>query len=280
MDSLRGFKGIIARYYRRRQSSFRNKIVIDLPAGNGTTSELIRHYGGTPLPFDLFPEYFTVPGLECKRCDINEGIPLGDQVADMLICQEGIEHFTDQFHAFREFNRVLKPGGTLLVTTPNYSNLRSKLSYLLSESERFNDYMPPNELDSIWMTGPRDDQEIYLGHIFLVGIQKLRVLGKLAGFRIRNVAFTEPKSTSILLMPLFYPFILLSNCYTYWKNMRKRTEFDQATKRAVYGEVFRLSINPKILIDGSLVVEYEKEMDFTEVKRTLTSKHKSFDVMT
>ena len=81
-----------------------------------------------------------------------EGLPVEDAFADYLICQEGIEHFSDQLASFKEFNRVLKKGGGLIVTTPNYSSLRAKMSYFLSESERFNSIIAPNELDSIWMS--------------------------------------------------------------------------------------------------------------------------------
>ena len=49
--------------------------------------------------------------IECKRADIVDRIPVIDNYADMLICQEGIEHFSDQFKAFNEFNRVLKAKG-------------------------------------------------------------------------------------------------------------------------------------------------------------------------
>ncbi|MGB0887585.1 MAG: class I SAM-dependent methyltransferase [Vicingaceae bacterium] len=37
-----------------------------------------------------------------------------DASSDYLICQEGIEHFSDQLASFKEFNRVLKKGGRLI----------------------------------------------------------------------------------------------------------------------------------------------------------------------
>jgi SAM-dependent methyltransferase len=158
---------------------------------------------------DLFPEYFEIEGIECHRANIQEGLPNKSKTADALICQEGIEHFSNQFGALKEFNRVLKQNGILLITTPNYSNIRSKISYLLSESERFNSTMPPNELDNIWMSKQEITNEIYFGHIFLIGIQKLRVLAKLSGFKIKKFHFTRVKSTSLILFPFFYPFIKL-----------------------------------------------------------------------
>ena len=148
-DNPKSIKFYVKRFLIENKDRFAGKKVVDFPAGNGISSRILEEIGATPIPFDLFPEYFTIEGLTCSRANISIGIPLADNTADGIICQEGIEHFADQFGAFKEFSRITKKGGTLLITTPNYSNLRAKLSYLLSESERFNSIMPPNELDSI-----------------------------------------------------------------------------------------------------------------------------------
>lgn len=46
-------------------------------------------------------------------------IPFPDNHFDVVISSEVIEHTTDPPKAIFEFARVLKPGGTLIVTTPN-----------------------------------------------------------------------------------------------------------------------------------------------------------------
>jgi SAM-dependent methyltransferase len=275
-DNPKSIKFYVKKFILKNNEILKGKKVVDFPAGNGITSNILMDIGATPIPIDLFPEYFELEGIDCLRANIREGLPLKDSSNDFLICQEGIEHFSDQFMALKEFNRVLKKDGILLITTPNYSNLRSKLSYLLSESERFNSIMPPNELDSIWMTNKNITNEIYFGHIFLIGLQKLRVLAILSGFEIKKVHFTRVKSTSLLLLPILYPFILASNYITYRKNMRRNSDFDLDTKKRVYGAIFRLSINPKILIDGHLMIEFIKVKESAEVSDTLKSKHREF----
>lgn len=47
-------------------------------------------------------------------------LPLADNVADLVILVEVIEHLTDPAGVLREIHRVLKPGGVLFLTTPNY----------------------------------------------------------------------------------------------------------------------------------------------------------------
>jgi SAM-dependent methyltransferase len=275
-DNPLSIKYYVKKYINSHSTDIKDKIIVDFPAGTGVTSRLIRDVGGVVKPFDLFPEYFTeVAGLTCEKADVNTGIPLDDQAADMLICQEGIEHFADQIKALKEFNRVVKPNGLLLITTPNYSNIRSRMSYLLSESERFNSTMPPNEVDSIWLSDNLPNDEIYYGHIFLIGIQKLRLFAKLAGFRVKAIHKTKIKTTSTLLFPLIYPFILLSSYIAYVKAKKKAKNVAQADVKQtnqVYREIFRLSINPVILLYGHLMVEFEKEADAKDVKVNLMRK--------
>ena len=268
-DNPKSIKFYVKRFLLENKDWFSGKTVVDFPAGNGVTSRILKEVGASPIPYDLFPEYFNIDGLKCERANIAEGLPAKDESADALICQEGIEHFSDQLGAFKEFNRVLKKEGKLLITTPNYSNLRAKLSYLLGESERFNAMMAPNELDDIWMAREDITDEIYYGHLFLIGIEKLRVFGRLSGFRIKKVHFTRSKSTSAFLLPLFYPFIYFSNWIAYRKNMRKNKDFDRATKKEVYDEIFKFATSWRILVCADLMVEFEKIMPVKEVGKKL-----------
>lgn len=264
----------------QNRNRFKGKTIVDLPAGNGVTSKIIQEIGATPLPFDLFPEYFTLQNVKCQRANVLEGIPLESSSSDAVICQEGIEHFTDQFQVMKEFNRILKKNGSLIITTPNYSNLRARMSYFLSESERFHTLMPPNEIDSVWMSDKKITGEIYFGHVFLVGVQKLRVLAKLSGFNIKHIQFTRTGSTSLVIFIFTYPLIFLSNCISYLKNIRKKKGYDSGFQKRVYKEIFKLNINPKILLDTHLFVEFTKEKNSDEVLDELKSVHENFEVRT
>jgi SAM-dependent methyltransferase len=59
-------------------------------------------------------------GLTVLRADVTTpGLPVADGAADVVIMSELIEHLVDPDRAVAEVRRVLRPGGSLLLSTPN-----------------------------------------------------------------------------------------------------------------------------------------------------------------
>lgn len=68
-----------------------------------------------PLPADRLPNY-----IELKQVDLNTSpIPYPDMFFDTVLANDVIEHVANPMAMLCEANRVLKPGGTLIVSTPN-----------------------------------------------------------------------------------------------------------------------------------------------------------------
>ena len=67
--------------------------------------------------------------------------------------------------------------------------------------------------------------------------------------------------------------ILLFNSITYVRNILKAKSKHQ---KLVYKEVFRLSIQPKILVDGHLFVVFKKKSSATEAILKVKSRHSEF----
>lgn len=124
-------KPIFYSLLRAKQVELVGKDVLDLPAGYGDTANFLVGLGANVTGSDLYPEIVRFPYIKCVKGNLNEKLPFPDESFDWVICQEGIEHMPNQLHLFQELNRILRVGGKALITTPNYSNLRTRFSYAL-----------------------------------------------------------------------------------------------------------------------------------------------------
>jgi 2-polyprenyl-3-methyl-5-hydroxy-6-metoxy-1,4-benzoquinol methylase len=68
--------------------------------------------------------------------DLNSHLPIEDCTADVVVAVETIEHLENPRAFMRELVRLARPGGLVLVTTPNQLSLLSKLTLLVKN--RFN----------------------------------------------------------------------------------------------------------------------------------------------
>jgi SAM-dependent methyltransferase len=252
-------KDLLPALLRRRQAELTGKDILDVPAGEGDTSQLLLDLGANVTASDLYPEYFRYPAIPCVKANLNDKLPFADASFDVVICQEGIEHMPNQLHLFQEVNRVLRTGGRAIVTTPNYSNLRSRLSYLLLESEAYR-LMPPNEVDSVWASdNAKTLQEVYLGHIFFANLTRQRALAVLSGFQLVEVHPTRVNYTSLALLPFFALWMRLAT----WRAKRRGSKREQFNpKRAgIYDELTQLNNSLNVLTGGHLITEYQKHQD-------------------
>jgi 2-polyprenyl-3-methyl-5-hydroxy-6-metoxy-1,4-benzoquinol methylase len=262
-----------------KRDELKNKIVLDIPAGSGYSTSILKKMNAKIEAYDLFPDFFNVDGMTCNYADLSKELPINSCYADYILCQEGIEHISDQYFLLKEFNRILRMNGKLLITTPNASKLRNRISQFLGESDYLYKSMPSNEIDSVWFSD-KDETSIYFGHIFLIGIQKLRVLSKLTGFKISKIFHTRINHTSLLILLFSYPFILSVNILAYLRAMKQHKDLDHSFKKSIYYELLKFSIDPRILIDGHLVVEFEKEIEISEVNKQRHNKYKDCNIIT
>lgn len=105
---------------------------LDIAAGEGALSAAAREMGFEVSACDLQPDKFKAPGISCVSCDLNIRLPFPDAGFDCAACIETIEHLRDRYAFLAECARVLKPGGTLVLTTPNVLNLAARGKYLAS----------------------------------------------------------------------------------------------------------------------------------------------------
>ena len=256
--------------YTHELKNLKNKTVIDIPCGDGRMSAVFKELGATVESYDLDSKDNNYIEHSHKFADMNERLPIDSNHADIILCQEGIEHLQDQFFIFSEFNRILKKGGILILTTPSISNLRSKLAYLFMETESFK-RLPYNEIDALWRVDKNDDKtKIYFGHLFLITCSKLFTISKINGFRLREQILTKISSSSFLLFILFYPLILLFNALSYLKYL-KNTKTRTDMKDNIMRDTFLMNINYKTLLSKHTFWILEKDMSISEAINSLSS---------
>ncbi len=95
------------------------KNVLDVGCGRGHVGEVVEQLGGTYTGVDFVA---SGSGFRLALSDACE-LPFPDGQFDLLFCVDAFEHFPDQLRASSEFRRVLKEGGSVFLSVPNYSNV-------------------------------------------------------------------------------------------------------------------------------------------------------------
>lgn len=118
-----------------------NGKAMDLGCGRGEWLKLLRdsHKFSTLSCMDILdcrlPEVKDVAYVEADLAKDRFNFP--ENEFQFLFAIEVIEHIENPRHFIREAFRLLRPGGTFIVSTPNVDSLRSKISFLLRG------YFPP-----------------------------------------------------------------------------------------------------------------------------------------
>jgi SAM-dependent methyltransferase len=99
-------------------------------AGRGGLSLLLDRHGYIVTSVDLHPEHFAAPGLTCQFVDFEAPLAFDTDSFDAALVIEVIEHLENPWSFLREALRVLKPGGSLVFTSPNVVTLPARLHFL------------------------------------------------------------------------------------------------------------------------------------------------------
>lgn len=97
-----------------------NSVILDLGAGAGIVSQMnFKGLAQKICGVDLDPRVVDNPMLDEGRVSDAGGIPYEDEVFDIVFSDNVFEHLDTPLAVYKEFARVLKPGGVLLFKTPN-----------------------------------------------------------------------------------------------------------------------------------------------------------------
>ena len=177
-------------------------------------------------------------GNAFTKVNLDQPLPWPDGTFDAVFSTEGIEHLENHFSFLREVSRILKPGGLLVLTTPNITALRSRVRFFGSGFFG-RDSRPLNEAS-----------RHPLHHIGLATFPELRYELHISGFRLMDVAHTHIKPISYLYA-IYAPWMWL---YT---RVAFRKEKDPS-QRARNKEILATLLSPSVLFGECLMLIAKK----------------------
>ncbi|MEE9936971.1 MAG: class I SAM-dependent methyltransferase [Deltaproteobacteria bacterium] len=171
--------------------------VLDFPAGTGRLSWMLYNEGFDVTAADIDTQGFRNPEISIVKSDLDGRFPFADGTFDYACFVEGPEHTENVYHTFREFGRVLKIGGMLTMSCPNYSNLESRLKNV------FYGVIEPVE--------PYSSKKYKNnGHINRPSFALLKMALSYAGLEIESVSSEKTKTGQLWLYPLAWLIFLFT----------------------------------------------------------------------
>jgi SAM-dependent methyltransferase len=106
--------------------------IADIPSGEGALAQRILNVGFQNVVCgDIqFEKIALKDRASCVRVDLREALPFADGDFDAVCCIECIEHLENPYHLMRELSRITKPGGQIILSTPNIMSTNARSKYL------------------------------------------------------------------------------------------------------------------------------------------------------
>lgn len=174
--------------------------VLDVPAGEGALALRLKNLGFEVFCCDLYPQIFKLAATEIKLGDLDAALPYENEAFDFVVCVEGLEHIENPANAVREFARLLKPGGTLIVSVPNIMNVEERLKWLFNG---YTSHFKPLSGEALEDVKKEFGgmEEIAL-HVNPIGYSEVRYLLEKNNFTLQKVYLDKPKKNSWTYLPL------------------------------------------------------------------------------
>lgn len=173
--------------------------------------------------------------------NMEERLPYEDSFFDVIACIDEIEHIRNPFSFIKECHRLLNTGGSLIISTPNLSSLRSRWRFFLT-SHHNKGKAPLNE-----------NQVSPYHHINLLTLHELRYMLHTQGFRIIRITCNRKKAISLPYL-LFWPVTYAMTWLVYHK------ELSTPVERKIGEELLKESHRLSVFCGETIIVRAQKRV--------------------
>ena len=177
--------------------------------------------------------------------DLTRGLPYPDESFDLVVLTEVIEHLENHRAALGEVARVLRPGGHLILTTPNIMRLDSRLGFMLSGMHKAKRRQIP--LDT-----PLEEAHHF--HNYPIPFVLLYYLMRINGLRLERIGHGKVKPFSYVLYALMYPIVALdTRLRLVWRERKPAA-------RELNRDLARWMLSRRVLTEDNLIVRAQKTL--------------------
>jgi SAM-dependent methyltransferase len=220
------------------------KKMLDLSCGDGDTAQLLARLGYHVVATDYGPPPPMSNSIDrVGGVDLNRFLPFRRNSFDAVDLVEVIEHIENQPQLIREIARVLRPGGALVITTPNILNVFSRLRFL------FTGFLRGRVRPAHYTSKPGQAPNIYLLHFY-----ELYYLLFHYGFEITELRRTRVKFAARVSTYLFWPFMWVCSFIAVI-----RAEKDPVQRRYNW-QILSYFLDPALLLSDNIVVMARKTL--------------------
>jgi SAM-dependent methyltransferase len=228
--------------------------VLDIPAGGAVQSRALSSLGYRVVSVDLFPPQRPAAEAAWVCADANDALPFRDASFDYVLSREGIEHLEHQMGFLRDCARVLRPGGKIVLTTPNLMHLSARASGFLTGQRNLRRGL----INEVQTPRSQNSRRVYHGHAFMLDYYRARYMMRLAGFERLEVYTDRWSPTSVAMSPIV-PLLWIAMKFSAATSARNARRPGHRPPRAeVTREMIGHVLSPALLYGKRMIVVAER----------------------
>lgn len=211
-------------------------LALDISAGDGLSTKMLAERGWRVFPTERRTKR---PGW--VMADLLSDLPFRSESFDLVMMLEVIEHLPDIPHSLSEIARVLKPGGTAIITTPNRLNVISRIHYLLTG------YYKGRRGPLPYRYRVEDGRNWHV-----MGLNDFHWMARGYGLKMDALGRSRRKPRAYLFLPFLYPFIVARSWLLYGSGDK------DPVQNQLNRELFKFMTSPSLLMDENILMRFVK----------------------